>query len=98
LALGLEAGEHVAVWAANVPDWIPLEFALARIGAVLVTVNTGLKHEELGYLLRQSRAVAVLHTTRTGSNEASAELDVLLGRSDPAVAHLRHRVWLPATP
>jgi fatty-acyl-CoA synthase len=98
LALGLQPGEHVAVWAANVPDWIPLEFALARIGCVLVTVNTGLKHEELGYLLKQSRAVAVLHTTRTGSNEASAELDVLLGRSDPAVAHLRHRVWLPATP
>src|SRR5262249_1688597 len=61
LALGLQPGEHVAVWAANVPDWVPLEFALARLGCVLVTVNTGLKHEELGYLLKQSRAVAVLH-------------------------------------
>jgi fatty-acyl-CoA synthase len=97
LALGLQPGEHAAVWAANVPDWVPLEFALARIGCVLVTVNTGLKHEELGYVLKQSRAVAVLHTTRTGSNEASAELDVLLAENDPAVTRLRHRVWIPAT-
>jgi fatty-acyl-CoA synthase len=98
LALGLQPGEHVAVWAANVPDWVPLEFALARIGCVLVTVNTGLKHEELGFVLKQSRAVAVLHTTRTGSNEASAELDLLLAENDPAVARLRHRLWLPSTP
>lgn len=98
LALGLQPGEHVAIWAANVPDWVPLEFALARIGCVLVTVNTGLKHEELGYVLKQSRAVAVLHTTRTGSNEASAELDLLLAKNDPSAARLRHRVWMPATP
>jgi len=98
LALGLERGEHVALWAANVPDWVPLEFALARVGAVLVTVNTALKREELGFLLRQSRAVAVLHTTRTGGNEASAELDALFADNAASVAHVRHRVWLPAMP
>jgi len=98
LALGIEPGEHVAVWAANVTDWVPLEFALARIGAVLVTVNTGLKREELGYLLRQSRAVAVLHTSRTGGNEASLELDALLGEAHPDAAGVRLRVWLPNSP
>ena len=40
LALGIEKGEHVGVWATNVPEWIFLELALAKIGAVLVTVNT----------------------------------------------------------
>ncbi len=98
LALGLEPGEHVALWAPNVPDWVPLEFALARVGAVLVTVNTALKQQELGYVLRHSRAVAVLHVTRTGHNEASAELDGLFAGGDAAVARVRHRVWLPALP
>ncbi|HTE07003.1 MAG TPA: AMP-binding protein, partial [Planctomycetota bacterium] len=32
LAIGIGRGEHVAVWAASVPDWVPLMFALARIG------------------------------------------------------------------
>ena len=98
VALGIEKGEHVALWASNVPDWVPLQFALARIGAVLVTVNTALARDELAFVLRQSRAVAVLHTTRTGSNEASRSLDELLLADDPAVARLRHRVWLPTHP
>src|SRR5690348_14135613 len=39
LALGIRPGEHVAIWATNVPEWVVLQFATARIGAVLVTVN-----------------------------------------------------------
>lgn len=53
LGLGIEQGEHVAVWAPNVPEWIFLELALAKIGAVLVTVNTAYRAAELAYLLRQ---------------------------------------------
>ncbi len=54
MALGVEKGEKVAVWATNVPHWIALQFATARIGAVLLTVNTNYKKDELAYLLRQS--------------------------------------------
>ena len=54
MALGVEKGEKVAVWATNVPHWIALQFATARIGAVLLTVNTNYKKEEMAYLLRQS--------------------------------------------
>lgn len=53
LALGIEQGEHVAVWAPNVPEWVFLELALAKFGAVLVTVNTAYRTTELEYLLRQ---------------------------------------------
>ncbi len=53
LALGIEKGEHVAVWAPNIPEWIFLQLALAKIGAVLVTVNTAYRAGELEYLLRQ---------------------------------------------
>ena len=53
LALGIETAEHVAVWATNVPEWVLLEIALAKIGAVLVTVNTNCRVSEIEYVLRQ---------------------------------------------
>ena len=56
MALGVRKGEKVAVWATNVPHWVALQFATARIGAVLLTVNTNYQSHELAYLLRQSEA------------------------------------------
>ena len=52
--LGVKKGDHVAVWAYNVPEWVILQFATAKIGAVLVTVNINYKAAELEYLLKQS--------------------------------------------
>jgi fatty-acyl-CoA synthase len=54
MALGIQKGEKVAVWATNIPFWVILQFATARIGAVLLTVNTNYKRAELEYLLIQS--------------------------------------------
>jgi len=54
LSIGLEKGDHLGVWANNVPDWLTILFAAARIGVVLVTVNTNYKLHELEYVLRQS--------------------------------------------
>jgi len=54
IKLGVKKGEHVAVWAYNVPEWVILQFATAKVGAVLVTVNTYYKANELEYLLKQS--------------------------------------------
>jgi len=96
LALGLRRGDHVALWAANVPDWIPLEFALARVGAVLVTMNTALQRGEASYVLENCRPVAVIHTTRSGSNESSQTLDALL--ADTRRPTLRHRIWMASYP
>ena len=56
MALGVGPGEKVAVWANNVPHWVALQYATARIGAVLLTVNTHYRRAELEYLLRQSEA------------------------------------------
>jgi fatty-acyl-CoA synthase len=56
IAAGVERGDRVAVWATNVPEWIVLQFALAKVGAILVTVNTSLRAREIEYLLRQSGA------------------------------------------
>lgn len=62
MALGVEKGDRVAVWATNVPEWIVLQFALAKIGAILVTVNTQLRANELEYLLGQSESSALIAT------------------------------------
>ncbi len=53
LALGIERGDHVAVWAPNVPEWIFLQLALAKIGGVIVTVNTNYRAAEVEYVLQQ---------------------------------------------
>ena len=54
MALGIERGEKVALWANNVPEWVYLQYGSARMGAVLVTVNTNYRSSELEYLLQQS--------------------------------------------
>jgi len=60
LALGITKGQHVAVWATNVPQWLILQFATARIGAVMVTINPAYRPHELRYVLKQSDSVALL--------------------------------------
>lgn len=54
LALGVEKGSHVGIWATNVPDWLTYLYACAKIGAVYVTVNTNYKQNELEYLVENS--------------------------------------------
>ena len=54
IALGVKAGDKVAVWATNVPQWFVTFWATTKIGAVLVTVNTAYKIHEAEYLFRQS--------------------------------------------
>ncbi|MBW2672859.1 MAG: AMP-binding protein [Deltaproteobacteria bacterium] len=61
LAIGVKKGDHVSVWATNVPQWIHLQFGLGMIGAVLVTVNTNYKSHELEYILNQSDSTTLVH-------------------------------------
>lgn len=54
IAIGVTRGSHVGIWAANVPDWLTLLYACAKIGAVYITVNTSYKQSELEYLCQNS--------------------------------------------
>ncbi|MBQ7132641.1 MAG: AMP-binding protein [Oscillospiraceae bacterium] len=54
LAMGVKKGDHIAIWATNVPQWYITFWAATKIGAVLVTVNTEYRNHEIEYLLRQS--------------------------------------------
>jgi len=60
MAMGVQKGEKVAIWATNVPYWVAFQFATAKIGAVLLTVNTFYKTAELEYLLKQSECENLL--------------------------------------
>lgn len=54
IALGVKRGDHVAIWATNIPQWFITFWATTKIGCVLVTVNTAYKIHEAEYLFRQS--------------------------------------------
>ncbi|MDR0198193.1 MAG: AMP-binding protein [Methanomassiliicoccaceae archaeon] len=54
MALGVKRGDKLALWATNVPHWVPVMFATAKIGAILLTINTNYKSAEIDYILRQS--------------------------------------------
>ena len=54
LYIGVGKGDHLGIWATNVPDWLTYTFAAAKIGAVVVTVNTSYKTHELEYLMQNS--------------------------------------------
>lgn len=60
LALGIEKDEHVSVWTTNIPEWVYMQFGLAMIGGVLVTVNTNYKSHELEYIVRQSDSTTLM--------------------------------------
>ncbi|GHT02307.1 AMP-binding protein [Bacteroidia bacterium] len=54
MAIGVKKGTHVGIWATNVPDWLTFLYAGAKIGAVLVTVNTSYKQSELEFLVKDA--------------------------------------------
>ncbi len=58
-----EPGEHVCLWAPNVPEWILIQYGAALAGLVLVTANPALREEELRYVLQQSGSVGLIHVS-----------------------------------
>jgi fatty-acyl-CoA synthase len=106
LGLGIQKGDHVAVWATNWPKWILLQFATARVGAVMVLINPAYRTAELSYVLKQSDAVALfLLDAFRGSNYFAMVNQVVpeLGGSQPGKLHahefprLRHVVSMSPT-
>jgi len=84
------AGERVAIWAPNLPEWVLVEFAAAEAGLTLVTVNPAYQAKELAYVLEQSRAAGLL-LTRTHRGNPMAEIAAKVCNELPSV---RHRIDL----
>ena len=66
LSLGVRAGDKCLVWLMNSPEWIHLMFAIAKIGAVQVPINTRLRAGDFAYLLGQSNAAFVFTHDQSG--------------------------------
>ncbi|NMI01122.1 AMP-binding protein [Pseudonocardia acidicola] len=75
ITVGIQPGDHVAVDMANLPEVIALKFAVARVGAVSVSINFLLRHEELGYVLRQSDSTVLITMDRFRDLDYLAALD-----------------------
>ncbi|MCR8847216.1 AMP-binding protein [Rossellomorea sp. SC111] len=58
--LGINKGDHIAIWASNTPEWLVSQFSTGKMGAVLVTVNTNYRSAELEYLLKQSDSQTII--------------------------------------
>ena len=69
LALGLVRGDHFGLWATNVPEWLLLQFATARIGVVLVTLNPAYRPAELAQALAAADVKALALVDRFKSTD-----------------------------
>jgi fatty-acyl-CoA synthase len=74
MAIGVERGEHVGIWATNWPEWVVTQFAAAHVGAVLVNVNPAYRAHELAYVLNQADLTTLLLTDRHKSTDFFAIL------------------------
>ena len=82
LALGLKRGDRVGIWSPNRPEWVLSQFATARIGAILVTVNPAYKSSELEHVLNISGCVALIIAQRfKSSNYLDMALELVQNNS-----------------
>ena len=66
MALGVQPGAKVSLWLGNRPEWVFIQFALAKIGAVLVPINTQFRTADLDYVVRQSDTTTLIAADRSG--------------------------------
>ena len=111
LSIGIEKGQHVGIWATNYTEWVLAQFATAKIGAVLVTVNPAYRTSELAYVLEQAQIGALILigrfrapflTGRTSDyvgmvNEVVPELAAVSPGelNSTRFPHLRHIIFIP---
>jgi fatty-acyl-CoA synthase len=90
LALGVRPGDRVGIWSSNRFEWVVTQFATARLGAILVTVNPAYRANEVEYALRQSRVSVLLHARGFRQDAYGPMLDA----ARPRCPELRHALEL----
>jgi fatty-acyl-CoA synthase len=103
LALGVQRGDRVGIWSGNVAEWVIMQYAAAKAGAILVNINPAYRLRELEYALNQSK-ISVLVTARTFRRTNYVEMltalapELKTSRGGPLVAAnlpaLRHVIYL----
>ncbi|AGI87045.1 AMP-binding protein [Streptomyces albidoflavus] len=72
LARGVLKGDRVGIWATNCPEWVLVQYATARIGAIMVNINPAYRAHELAYVLRQSGTGLLVATPGHRTNDFRA--------------------------
>lgn len=104
IGLGIKKGDKIALWATNVPEWVLLQMGSAKMGAILVTVNTQYQASELEYLLKQSDSTTVFLIERFKQSDYVNILNSILPElaeyprtkpyEFPALPKLRHGILI----
>ena len=90
MALGIEAGERVGIWAPNCAEWTIVQYATAKIGAILVNINPAYRTHELDYVLNQSGVRTLISATAFKASDYVAMADEVR----PQCAALREVIFL----
>ncbi len=75
MALGIERGERVGMWAPNCPEWTIVQYATAKIGAILVNINPSYRTHELAYVLKQSGVRTLVSATEFKTSDYVGMVD-----------------------
>lgn len=75
LALGVQRGDRVGIWAPNCAEWTLVQYATAKIGAVLVTINPAYRTHELAYALTQSGVRTLISATAFKTSDYAAMVE-----------------------
>ncbi len=82
MALGLKKGEHIAVWAINLPEWPLLELAASKAGLVLVTINPVLRAKEIEYILQNGDVAALFFIARVRDHDCLATMREMVATAE----------------
>jgi fatty-acyl-CoA synthase len=81
LGLGIARGDRVGIWAPNVPEWVLMQYATAKIGAILVNINPAYRSHELAYVLGQAGVSVLVSAARFKSSDYGAMIDEVRGEA-----------------
>jgi fatty-acyl-CoA synthase len=90
LALGVATGDRVGIWAVNCPEWVLVQYATARIGAIMVNINPAYRTHELEYVLEQSGTSVLISSLAHRTSDYRAMVEEVRGRC----AGLRETVFI----
>ena len=93
MAIGVEPGDHVAIWMTNRPEWLFTMYAVSRIGATLVPLNTRYRADDVAFTVADSESTVLISLDRSGP----VDYEAMLAEARPkmeAAGHLRRVVML----
>ena len=90
LAVGIEKGDRVGIWAPNCAEWVLVQVATAKVGAILVTINPAYRTHELEFAVNQSGLRLLVSATEFKTSDYRAMLEEV----GPACPGLERIVYL----